>query len=614
MPHPRRCRSVPISAAFPVVLALLAGCDPDGKAEESGVDPTPPPGVVATEGLCQMTAQCYGSILDDPKTPCTLSITDGEGAVAYDGPAGFELRGRSSLTFPKPQYAVELRQYTELPVWPGSTWSYLDDGTDLGTAWREAAYDDSSWSAGPGQLGYGEDFLQTAVSPDRGPDGLSATTYFRHEFSVISPELVTKVELGILRDDGAAVYLNGVEVQRDNLPPDATYDTWATEVSTFEESITWRTIDADPALIVAGTNVLAVEVHQAELSPDDLRFDLYLEATGEDQPTDLLGMGGAEDWIVNGQYVDRSLFRNRLAYDLFQAFGGPDRYATETRFCELDLNGEYVGVYTLGEKLEQDGDRLDLAEGTSPGDTFIVKLDDRDGFHDNAVGYGTWQLVHPDPSPEAEAAVGATLAAWEAAILGDDPADPDTGIFAHLDLASTVDWVLLQELAKNPDAYRLSVHLFKDEGAKMKFAPWDLDLSMGYPYTDCGAVGWNPRDSVSGDFYEPGAIEDIDFIRAIAAVPAFKDALVTRWAELREGVLADDAVLGRIAGYDATLAGAVERNFAKWPIEDIAFSTDYPEVVENWLCPVSTPDEEHARTVAFLTERLAWMDANLASF
>ena len=41
----------------------------------------------------------------------------------------------------------------------GSTWKYLDDGSDLGTAWREPGFDDSSWSEGPAQLGYGEDYL-----------------------------------------------------------------------------------------------------------------------------------------------------------------------------------------------------------------------------------------------------------------------------------------------------------------------------------------------------------------------------------------------------------------------------------------------------------------------
>ena len=59
-----------------------------------------------------------------------MHAEDATGDVLYDGPAGVELRGRTSLTFPKPQYSVELREYMELPVWPGSTWRYRDDGAD----------------------------------------------------------------------------------------------------------------------------------------------------------------------------------------------------------------------------------------------------------------------------------------------------------------------------------------------------------------------------------------------------------------------------------------------------------------------------------------------------
>lgn len=594
--------SVPSSTlvrSLSLSLVLVAACGPGGGTKGDGpVDSDSPADPGAQERLCSVTAECGGGILDNPKTPCTLTIVDGDGVVAYTGEAGFELRGRSSLTFPKPQYAVELRQHHELPVWPGSTWRYRDDGADLGAAWREPGYDDSAWPSGPAQLGFGEDYLQTEVS-----DGV--TTYLRYEFTVGSPAEVTQLELGILRNDGAAVFLNGVEVQRDNLPPNAAYDTFAIAPTTWEESIAWRIVEPDPALLVTGTNVLAVEVHQAEGAADTMRFDLYLEASGDDASADLLGMGGEEDWILNGQYVDRSLFRNRLGYDLFQAFGGPERYATETRFCELDLNGEYMGVYTLGEKLERDGDRIDIGKGEEPGDSFVVKLDDQDGFHANVVGYGTWQLVHPDPGEGAEAAVSAWLSAFEDAVR----TDPD-GIFAYVDLDSAVDWVLLQELTKNHDAYRLSVYLWKDEDGKAFFAPWDLDLTMGYPYTDCGAQGWNPRDFLASD----GEVVDIEFIHAMASVPAFRDRLVERWQELRQGVLSEEAILARIAGYDATLAPAIEANFARWPIEDIAFSTDYPEVVDDWLCPVSTYDEEHTRTVAFLTDRLVWMDANVASF
>lgn len=563
--------------------------------------------------VCRVAVQCEGNILNDPKVPCTMQVVSGDGVPLYDGPAGIELRGRTSLTFPKPQYSAELRKHSELPVWPGFVWRYRDDGVNLGSAWRNLAYDDAAWAEGPAPLGYGVDYLKTTISSGPNPRVPATTAYFRYTFDVVSIADITKLSVGLLRNDGAAVYLNGVEILRDNLPVGAGHTTPASAPVSAADEVLWVTEKVSPALLVAGTNVLAVELHQA--APDssdtdaadddtggpvpptpDARFDLFLEAAGDDNKVDLLGMGADSDWILNGQYLDRVLFRNRLAFDLFQSFGGPERYATQSVFCELTLNGRYQGVYTLGEKLERDESRIDIEKAGETGVSFIVKLDDVDGFHDNAVGYGTWQMVFPDQTPDTEAVVSTWLRNWEQAIQGSDPNDPDTGLFGYVDMDSAVDFVLLQEFTKNIDAYQLSVYFWKDAEGKMFFAPWDLDLSFGYPFYDCTASGWITR---------------VEFVDAMAANPAFRAALVSRWAELRRGPMAEAAIFTRIAGYDATLSEAVTRNFARWPIDEIVYETD---TVPDWLCPVSSYEEEHARVLAFISARLAWMDANIAAF
>jgi hypothetical protein len=586
-------------AAFP--LLLLVACEVGPGAGQDDTTPntvddgpgTDPDGTEteAPERLCSVSVTCPGNILDNPKAPCTMQVVDGDGAVAYDGPAGLELRGRSSLTFPKPQYAVELRTHNELPVWPGTTWRYLADGSDPGIAWRQPEYADGGWSTAPAPIGFGTPYLATDLGT------APTTTYFRLGFTPYSVADITEIEIGVLRNDGVAVYLNGVEILRDNLAEGAGFDTPALSELSFADEILWVTVDLDSDLLVEGENVLAVEMHQADVESPDMRFDLFLEAAGDSAATNLLGMGKEDDWILNGQYVDRALFRNRLAYDVFQSFGGEERYATEMRYCELELNGSYQGIYTLGEKVERDDDRVDIAD-----DGFIVKLDESAGFYPNNVGYGTWQLEHPATSPEAEMIVSTWLAGWEDAVLH----EPDA-IFEWLDLDSAVDWVIVNELLKNHDGYFLSVHLWKDETGTMHFTPWDFDLSMGYPYTDCGSSGWIPKEYADLD----GNLHDIAFVQAMAEVPAFRDRLVERWTELRAGELSEDALLARIAAYDETLAPAIDANFDRWPIEEIAFQTDF---VENWLCPVGSYDEEHTRTVEFLTGRLAWIDANIANW
>ena len=155
----------------------------------------------------------------------------------------------------------------------GSTWKYLDDGSDQGTAWRSPGFDDSSWSAGDGQFGYGDGDEETTVSYGGDPNDKHVTTYFRHAFE--STTGASELTLRLLFDDGAAVYLNGAEVLRQDLALGAAYDTLASaERSDLEDA--WTNWSIDPSLLFDGTNVIAVEVHQYAVDDPDVSFDLQL--------------------------------------------------------------------------------------------------------------------------------------------------------------------------------------------------------------------------------------------------------------------------------------------------------------------------------------------------
>jgi spore coat protein CotH len=163
----------------------------------------------------------------------------------------------------------------------GSTWRYFDQGQDLGTAWQQRDYNDSVWSSGPGRLGYspnGQDGEVTTVG--FGPDANNkyTTTYFRHHFPVADPSALTRLSMSVQRDDGIAVYLNGVEVARDNLAFGATYSTFADFTVSGTGEQTFIDFQVDPSLLVAGDNVLAVEIHQGDLTSTDLGFDLRMTA------------------------------------------------------------------------------------------------------------------------------------------------------------------------------------------------------------------------------------------------------------------------------------------------------------------------------------------------
>ena len=169
-----------------------------------------------------------------------------------------------------------LAQATTL-VPSGALWRYLDDGSDQGTAWREFAFDDSAWAEGPAELGYGDGDEETVVQS--GPaDAHFTTSYFRHGFEVASPASQDLV-LALRRDDGAVVYLNGTEVFRTNMPAGEIDSlTLASSNASSSGEDDYQSATLNPCLLVAGENVLAVEVHQASPTSADVSFDLSLEA------------------------------------------------------------------------------------------------------------------------------------------------------------------------------------------------------------------------------------------------------------------------------------------------------------------------------------------------
>ena len=101
----------------------------------------------------------------------------------------------------------------EVLIARGITWSYKDDGSDQGSAWRDVSFDDTGWLSGAGQLGFGDGDEATVLRSGH------ITYYFRHIFEIDNPSKYQSLSLDLLRDDGAVVYLNGIEIERSNMPP-----------------------------------------------------------------------------------------------------------------------------------------------------------------------------------------------------------------------------------------------------------------------------------------------------------------------------------------------------------------------------------------------------------
>lgn len=177
--------------------------------------------------------------------------------------------------------SVTVRVYAATPerlVTSQSSWRYLDNGTDPGTNWAQRSFNDSAWASGPAELGYGDGDELTVVNG--GPaNNRYVTTYFRRTFQVTNHAVFTNLSVAVVRDDAAAVYLNGVEILRDNLPEGRiTNRTFAVNVINTEAEAAWVRAPVPPGLLQTGTNVIAVEIHQYDITSTDISFDLELLA------------------------------------------------------------------------------------------------------------------------------------------------------------------------------------------------------------------------------------------------------------------------------------------------------------------------------------------------
>ena len=266
----------------------------------------------------------------------------------------------------------------------GSTWKYLDDGSDQGTAWTLASFDDSGWAEGPAPLGYGDGIEATTVncgacSCPCNPKYI--TTYFRHSFNVPDANEVLSLSLDLMRDDGAVVFLNGTEIHRSNMPGGPIdYLTLASSTVGGSSETSFESVPLNPNLVQTGDNLLAVEIHQRQESSSDIGFDFVL-STQEGTP--------GQPILLRGPYLQSGSPSSavvRFRTDIFSA--GRVNYG----LAPGDLNEWVDGSEQLNHEIEITG--LDPATryyySVEAGGNLLAG-DDAEHYFETAPVHGTLQ-------------------------------------------------------------------------------------------------------------------------------------------------------------------------------------------------------------------------------
>lgn len=331
---------------------------------------------------------------------------------------------------------------------------------------------------------------------------------------------------------------------------------------------------------------------------------------GENLDTVLLGMPSENDWVLYAPYGDKTLMRNVLTYDLGNKTGN---YAPRTRFCELLLNNEYMGVYVLMEKIKRDKNRVAIKKVDDKDDEitggYILNIDrpplQGEGWR-SSISNVDYNYVYPkadEITPKQKEYIKEYITDFERLMKSSKYSDPEDGFAKYIDIPSFVDYMIMTEVTKNVDGYRLSTYLHKDQKGKLKAGPlWDYNLAYGN------------ADYCQGDKFEGWAVNfgnvcPEDELRVPFWWEKFKTELVfveqlkSRWTELRQTVLQTQNILNYIDSTAIILEEAQKRNFTRWPILGIYV----------WPNPVwpNSYFQEVENLKKWITSRMQWLDEQI---
>jgi len=353
-------------------------------------------------------------------------------------------------------------------------------------------------------------------------------------------------------------------------------------------------------------------------------YSIELRASdGTDTSASLLGMPEEEDWVLYAPYSDKTMLRNALTFHLGSRMGG---WQPRNRFCEVWLNGGYIGVYQLMESVKRDNNRVDISKlntdeisGDDLTGGYILKVDKTGGtgpeeyFQINpSIRYNyskkyVFTYVYPkyeEIADEQKNYIRQFLTDAENTLNGRSFSDPAEGFRKYFDTKSFIDFQIIQELCNNVDGYRFSTFFHKDknsDGGQLKAGPlWDFDLCYGnvdYADFNLATDTWlypKYQDMYGGRMHWWARMMDDLGYRA---------SFATRWKELRKGSFSNDSIMSYIDNCIAYLGKAVDRNFGRWPI------------IGNYVWPNyfvgDTYEEEVDYLKDWITRRVNWIDANI---
>ena len=327
----------------------------------------------------------------------------------------------------------------------------------------------------------------------------------------------------------------------------------------------------------------------------------------QNNPQNLMGMASHHEWVLHGPFIDRTMIRNYLWYNLA---GEIMDYAPNVRFCELILNGDYQGLYLLTESITEGKDgRLPLSKNAKNAQAigYLLRVDrpteaDLDSVKDIYTYAERMGLLHQDIrieypgtsnlTEQSAKSIELDVSAFEKSLYSFDFNHPLYGYRNRIDVASFVDYFILNEFSGNRDAGLYSTYLYKPPGEAYKLCVWDFNNSCdNFPNSETSTEGFFMMDRV--------------WFFMLMKDEYFVEQILKRYAELRQGLLSQEFIETYIDETLSYLEPAIARNEARW---QSIYAADTKQYLDRM-------PENHATAVQhmkdWLKERGTWMDENI---
>lgn len=323
-----------------------------------------------------------------------------------------------------------------------------------------------------------------------------------------------------------------------------------------------------------------------------------------DEKASIVGLAAEKDWVLLANFRDPTHMMNTFVFELGHVMGMP--YTNHSRYMEVTLNGEYIGLYQLTEQIEQGKNRVavDDVEGV------LIALDVDDGPEHSFSKDNFWSEVYQMPVcvkfPEDIDVTGIKkdFAQLESAILSIRKSKGNAAAIKAgmdkvrelLDVQSFIDFLIIQELVYNVElAAPRSMYMHKDKGGKWVMGPlWDFDAGFDFDWgtmTDGHHFFEDYREYVLGPdpIHHAGSYWVPEFFTDMFRSDEFCEEFIARWEEISPLIMTE--VWANTEKYINAAENAMVRNSQRWPIyfpsdnwpqQEISFATEIVNMY-SWL-------------------------------